>query len=217
MWTLLTAVCLPAFAADIYRAESRDGSVSFTDSPSVIAPPGYSAFELFLADDPPPPVSKVNLRTFPLLNTWDGAIVAAADRYGLPASLVKAVALAESGMNPNARSSAGAQGVMQLMPGTAAYLGVADPWDPIESIDGGARYLKQQLEEFGTQRLALAAYNAGPGTVRRAGGVPAIAETQAYVQRVLALVEHFEVVRPIQAPADGDDTGFRAPMEEVLP
>ena len=214
---LLTVVCLPASAADIYRAAAQDGSLLFTDSPPVNAPPGYSAFELFMADDPPPPVSKVNTRTFPLLDTWDGAIQDAAARYGLQPALIKAVALAESGMNPNALSHAGAQGVMQLMPATASYLGVEDPWDPLASIDGGARYLKQQIEEFGTNRLALAAYNAGPGNVRRAGGVPHIAETQAYVERVLALVDHFERVRPVAPVSSGDDTGSNAPTAEVLP
>ena len=91
---------------------------------------------------------------------------------------------AESAFRPGAVSSKGATGLAQLMPGTAAELGV-DPTDPIQNLRGGARYLKQQLDEFGDVRLALAAYNAGPGNVRKYGGVPPFEETQNYVARIL--------------------------------
>lgn len=105
--------------------------------------------------------------------------------HGLPPALVAAVVRVESGFNPRARSRAGAIGLMQLMPATAAALGVDDPLDPEQNVDGGCRYLKGLLEEFPLE-LALAAYNAGPHAVRRYGGVPPYAETQRYVPRVLA-------------------------------
>lgn len=113
-----------------------------------------------------------------------GSLIAAAEgRYRLPDGLLAAVARAESGMRPNAVSPAGAAGLMQLMPATARGLGV-DPYDPAQAIDGAGRLLAGYLRDFGSLDLALAAYNAGPGAVRRYGGVPPYAETQAYVRRV---------------------------------
>jgi soluble lytic murein transglycosylase-like protein len=113
------------------------------------------------------------------------AVEAAARKYDLSPSLIDAVARQESGYRVDAVSRVGAIGVMQLMPGTARMLGV-DPHDPFQNIDGGARYLRLQLNRFnGDVERALAAYNAGPGRVERAGGVPRIAETQDYVRRIL--------------------------------
>ena len=100
-----------------------------------------------------------------------------------PALFLKLVG-AESSFNQGAVSPKGASGLAQLMPATAAYLGV-DPTDPIQNLRGGARYLKEQLDEFGDVRLALAAYNAGPGNVRKYGGVPPFEETQNYIARIL--------------------------------
>jgi hypothetical protein len=110
---------------------------------------------------------------------------AASARNNLPDGLLAAVAKAESGFNPRAVSGAGAQGLMQLMPATARGLGV-NAFDPAQAIDGAARLLASHLRDFGSVPLALAAYNAGPGAVRRYGGVPPYAETQAYVARVRA-------------------------------
>jgi soluble lytic murein transglycosylase-like protein len=90
----------------------------------------------------------------------------------------------ESAYNPNAVSRSGAMGLMQLMPGTAESLGVTDAFDPYQNIAGGAKYFKQQLDRFGDLRQALAAYNAGPGAVQEAGGVPDIAETINYVENI---------------------------------
>lgn len=90
----------------------------------------------------------------------------------------------ESGFNPNAVSPAGAIGIAQLMPGTAAGLGI-DPWDPYASLTAAARLMRSYLDRFGDYALALAAYNAGPGAVERYGGVPPFAETQSYVTTIL--------------------------------
>lgn len=106
-------------------------------------------------------------------------------RHGIDPRLLAAVAQVESNFNPNATSHAGAQGLMQFMPGTAAGMGI-DALDPTQAVDGAARYLRQQLDRFGSVELALAAYNAGPGAVQRHGGIPPFAETQAYVPKVLA-------------------------------
>lgn len=120
-------------------------------------------------------------------SSYTGTINAAAERYGLDPALLESVIQQESGFDPNATSSAGAQGLMQLMPQTAASLGVTNPYDPSQSIDAGARYLRGQLDEFGGDvPLALAAYNAGGGAVTRYGGIPPYAETQNYVQQVLS-------------------------------
>lgn len=120
------------------------------------------------------------------VSKYDDAIESASAKYGVDASLLKAVIHAESGFNTNAVSHSGAQGLMQLMPATAASLGVRDPFNPNQSIDAGARYLKHQIDRFGDEKSAIAAYNAGPGAVARYGGVPPYKETQNYVNKVLS-------------------------------
>ena len=106
-------------------------------------------------------------------------------QHGVSPALLTAVARAESGFDAGARSKAGAQGLMQLMPATATSLGV-DPLKPAEAVDGAARLLKSHLQRFGATELALAAYNAGPGAVAKHGGVPPYAETKSYVAKVMA-------------------------------
>ncbi|XAY03237.1 lytic tail protein [Paraconexibacter sp. AEG42_29] len=132
-------------------------------------------------------------------------IDAAAAKYGLDPALLRGLVKQESGFDPNARSSAGATGLTQLMPATARSLGVTDATDPAQALDGGANYLKQQLDRFGGDASkALAAYNAGPGAVQKYGGIPPYAETQAYVQKVLAFAEQFRaqgVAAAAPAPA----------------
>lgn len=115
----------------------------------------------------------------------DAIFEEASARFDVPVNLLKAVAKAESGFNPNVVSKAGAIGVMQLMPATARSLGVADPYDARQNIMGGAKYIKQNLDRFnGNVSLALAAYNAGPDAVNRYGGIPPYEETQNYVRVV---------------------------------
>jgi cell wall-associated NlpC family hydrolase len=116
---------------------------------------------------------------------YQSLFAAATAKYHLPAGLLSAVASTESGYDPDAVSPAGAQGLMQLMPGTAADLGV-DALDPRQAVDGAARLLSKDLSTFGSVPLALAAYNAGPGNVTKYGGIPPFAETQAYVRKVTA-------------------------------
>ncbi|MCZ2817821.1 transglycosylase SLT domain-containing protein [Modestobacter sp. VKM Ac-2984] len=111
-------------------------------------------------------------------------------RHGVSPALLAAVAKTESGFNTSARSSAGATGLMQFMPATAKGLGV-DATDPASSIDGAARYLSSLTKQFGSTELALAAYNAGPGTVQRHGGIPPYPETQSYVQKVTRAAEAY--------------------------
>jgi soluble lytic murein transglycosylase-like protein len=106
--------------------------------------------------------------------------------YGVDPKLLAAVAQVESGFNPEAGSGAGAQGLMQFMPGTARSMGI-DPWDPASAIDGAARLLADNRRQFGSTELALAAYNAGGGAVQRFAGIPPYAETQTYVRKVMSI------------------------------
>jgi peptidoglycan DL-endopeptidase CwlO len=112
----------------------------------------------------------------------------AGSRHGVDPALLAAVAQQESGFDASAVSPAGAQGLMQFMPATARGLGV-DPFDPASAVDGAARYLADLTDQFGSTELGLAAYNAGPGTVRRYGGIPPYAETQNYVRTVMSKAE----------------------------
>ncbi len=121
------------------------------------------------------------------VSDYTALINASAAKYGVDPNLVAAVMAAESGGDPSATSPTGAQGLMQLEPATAAALGVSNAYDPAQNIDGGAHYLAEQLATFnGNATLAIAAYNAGPGAVQAAGGIPNNGETPAYVQTVTA-------------------------------
>jgi soluble lytic murein transglycosylase-like protein len=122
-------------------------------------------------------------------------IVERASWHGINPDFVRAVVQVESGYNPGARSPKGAMGLMQLMPATAAALGVRDPWNPEDNVDGGVRFLRSLLAEFGNAEAALIAYNAGPEVVRRGWRVPE--ETRAYVRSVMA---HFRRLRVVALP-----------------
>jgi soluble lytic murein transglycosylase-like protein len=113
-------------------------------------------------------------------------VLAAASATGLPAALIDAVIRTESGYRPGARSRAGAMGLMQLMPGTAREVGVSNAFDARQNVMGGAKYLRKLYDRFGNYRLAVAAYNAGPGNVQKYKGIPPFAETRAYVRTVMA-------------------------------
>lgn len=124
-------------------------------------------------------------------------IQVAAENHQVDPLLIKAVIKAESNFDPNAISPKGAQGLMQLMPGTARDLAVADPFDPLQNINGGAKYLRNLLDNFnGNVELSLAAYNAGPGNVAPLGAIPRIPETQNYVAKVLENYRAYRMERP---------------------
>lgn len=128
----------------------------------------------------------------------------AAEKHGIRYELLDALIVAESNYNPRAVSHKGAVGLAQLMPKTAAGLGVADSFDPAQNIDGGARYLREMLDRFGDVRLALAAYNAGPVAVEKYGGIPPYQETRQYVRTIGAMLD---LDSPATKPAKTDTAG----------
>ncbi len=181
----LAVLCAASAAsAQVYMGTASNGTVVLSnhggvDAPLLLLAPEEEPKAAAGADDagkPPPPL--------PL----SGEIRAAAQRHALPESLLAAVIAVESGFNPKAVSPKGAKGLMQLMPETARRFGVKDIFAVQENIDGGAAYLRWLLTQFDNDlQLALAAYNAGEGAVARAGRrIPAYAETQDYVAKVLA-------------------------------
>ncbi|WP_454760511.1 lytic transglycosylase domain-containing protein [Caulobacter segnis] len=174
---IAVALCLLASPAAAQVLEiGSDGAVTRFEGPSVFTQDGVQAIA-----PPPAPLAAAT----PDVEAVRAQISTTATAYALDPKLVEAVAWRESRFRPGALSNKGAIGVMQLMPGTARDLGV-DPHDPAQNIRGGTMYLRRMLSEFGGDvRLALAAYNAGPGAVRKHGGVPPYAETQAYVTSIL--------------------------------
>src|SRR4029434_1523999 len=129
----------------------------------------------------------------PKITQFMSMIKASAARHGVPPELVAGIVWQESRANPQAKSYCGAQGLMQLMPQTAAGLGVTNAWDPAQNIEGGTKYIKQMLDRFGGKvEYAVAAYNSGPGNVTKYGGIPPFKETQNYVPNVLGYAANFK-------------------------
>lgn len=175
----------------VYKVSKANGVVEYTN----IRPAGrYQVLFTYMATCFACDVrSRVDFGTVALnLTAFKDEIAQAAKDFELDEALLRALIHAESAFNPNALSVKGAQGLMQLMPGTANDLGVADPFDAAQNIRGGAQYLAGLLKNFeGDERLALAAYNAGPASVQKYGGVPPFDETQVYVDRVGTLHDRY--------------------------
>lgn len=175
-----------------YKYRKDNGVLSFTDEK-----PSGVEYEVVRFDCYACQVnSTVNWETTPLfLEPYRNLVNRFADAHGVDPALVRAIIHAESAFNPAALSRVGAQGLMQLMPGTAGELGVTNPLDAEQNISGGVRYLAKLLKLYdGNTRLATAAYNAGPGAVGEYSGVPPYAETQAYVKRVAILHRRYQTV-----------------------
>lgn len=168
----------------IYSFRDANGVLHFSNVPS---DPRYR----LMVERPQPFGFRLPQRP-PDIDAWDSLIDSTARANSLRPGLIKAVIAAESGFDPRAVSQRGAQGLMQLMPGTASDLGVSDPLHPIQNVRGGTRYLRQMIDRFGRLEHALAAYNAGPQTVERYRGIPPYAETRDYVKRVLAYYRDYD-------------------------
>lgn len=189
MSAILTTFASTSSVADIYRYEDEDGIVHFTDAPT------DKRFKVFMRDLKKDRELRTKLKFASSANPaeYDQLIKNCAEKYGVSSSLVKAVIHAESGYNPNAVSSKGASGLMQLMPSTAKSLKVADRFNPKDNVEGGVKYLRFLLDTFsGDVTLALAAYNAGLSKVAKYGGIPPYNETRTYVNRVLSYMQSYQ-------------------------
>jgi soluble lytic murein transglycosylase-like protein len=176
-------------SADIYRYEDEEGIVHFTDAPT------DKRFKVFMRDLKKDKELRTKLKYASTVNPaeFEHLIKTCSEKYGVNPSLVKAVIHAESGYNPNAVSSKGASGLMQLMPSTAKSLKVADRFNPKDNVEGGVKYLRFLLDTFrGDVSLAVAAYNAGLNKVAKYGGIPPYNETRTYVNRVLSYMKSYQ-------------------------
>ncbi|HEX3549167.1 MAG TPA: lytic transglycosylase domain-containing protein [Candidatus Elarobacter sp.] len=182
--------------ADIAAVQARIAEITGTPAPGSSPAPSPAGFAGALAGalgTAPAPSTAPSAGPAPVPPAQLDALVEQnAATWQVDPALVKAVIANESGFDANATSGVGAQGLMQLMPETAASLGVRDPYDPAQNVAGGTRYLRGLLDRFGgDKRLAIAAYNAGPGAVAKYGDVPPYRETRNYVQNVLASFDKY--------------------------
>ena len=192
-------------AAEVYSYVDGDGVVHFSNAPTDAryrkVNRGGGGAGLYRTHQPQararPFATATRLPAGSPLERWRQHIQAAAEKYRIPEALLFAVMAVESNFDHQALSEKGAQGLMQLMPGTAKEMYVSDAWDPAQNIEGGARYLRVLANQYGGDMVkTLAAYNAGPDAVRRAGGaVPNIPETQEYVRKVVALYQAYKAGR----------------------
>ena len=191
---LLTAVAAAPAQADIYRYEQPDGTVVFTTKPQAGQAPTtvYSNPRAAARTGAQPRRSSAASGAESRApDRFDAYIREAANRFQMPVAFVKAVIQIESGFNPNAVSPVGAQGLMQLMPGTATEMQCPDPFDPRENIIAGTKLLRLLSNRYnGDINLVLAAYNAGPGNVAKVDGIP-FEQTRVYVENVYAAYQRF--------------------------
>ncbi|OHB25105.1 MAG: lytic transglycosylase [Desulfuromonadaceae bacterium GWB2_53_15] len=186
---LIVLIPIQPIRADIYRYEDEEGIIHFTDAPT------DRRFKIFMRDFKKDKLLRTKLQLPSSANPaeYENIIRANAEKYGVSASLIKAVIHAESGYNPNAVSRKGASGLMQLMPGTARSLKVNNSFDPKDNVEGGVKYLRFLLDTFrGDVSLAVAAYNAGLNKVAKFGGIPPYTETRTYVNRVLSYMQSYQ-------------------------
>jgi soluble lytic murein transglycosylase-like protein len=170
-------VVIPLADADIYRYVDASGRVHFTDTPT------HGRYDIYMKENAPVKASN---------RSYLDIIRRHATSYQLEEALVKAVIKVESDYQPRIVSRKGAQGLMQLIPETAKDLNVSNPFDPYENIRGGSEYLRMMLDLFNNDvELALAAYNSGPATVKRYGGIPPYDETQNYVKKVKRYLDYY--------------------------
>lgn len=175
---------------ELQNQESKHPGAKQTSLPHMVSDEKWNVFRMLretspekFSNQPKKVVEKYNLENF---------IESESRKKNLDPDLVRAIIKAESNFNPRAESKKGAMGLMQLMPSTADSLGVDNPFDPIQNLKGGTDYLKDLLRVFKDKDLAIAAYNAGPGAVKKYGGIPPYSETQNYVKKVNEYLESFK-------------------------
>ncbi|WP_320044447.1 lytic transglycosylase domain-containing protein [uncultured Desulfobacter sp.] len=183
----LYVICPCTALGDIYRYIDADGVVHFTNTPT------DAGYTLYLKEKKEHRILARSRKFKAGSDEYDKIIFKAAKAFGVDRALIKAVIHAESSFNPNAVSTKGARGLMQIMPQNDASLDISNPFDPSQNIMGGTRYLKQMLIRYNEKlALALAAYNAGPSAVDKYNNIPPYEETQTYVQRVMSLYSRYK-------------------------